>query len=120
MLWIFSWPVLWLLTSRYEVVTSEWPYALIDEHGQKRYAVASEEDWYLRYAVVIRRSLLMRRQGWITDEDLRLWESGISSGTSAPVSAAESRALGFACGLAHGIVNAARDLDAIRGWGADS
>ncbi|KAH0542837.1 hypothetical protein FGG08_002791 [Glutinoglossum americanum] len=120
MLWIFTWPLLWFLTRRYEVVTSAWPYALIDEQGQKRYAVASEEDWYRRYAVVIRRSLLMRRQGWVTDEDLRLCESGISSGGNAPVSAAESRVMGFAFGLVHGVTGASRDLDAIRGWGADS
>ncbi|KAH0548073.1 hypothetical protein GP486_008187 [Trichoglossum hirsutum] len=120
MLWILTWPMLWFLTRRYEVVTSSWPYALIDEQGTKRYAVASEEDWYRRYAVAIRRSMLMRRQGWVTDEDLRLLETGISSGAAAPISAAETQLLGFASGLVHGVMSAARDLDTIRGWGADS
>jgi hypothetical protein len=120
MLWILTWPILWFLTRRYEVVTSAWPYALIDEQGTKKYAVASEEDWYRRYAVAVRRSMLMRRQGWVTDEDLRLLETGISSGATAPISAAEAQVLGFARGLAPGVMGAARDLDAIRGWGADS
>ncbi|KAI9786123.1 MAG: hypothetical protein M1839_007533 [Geoglossum umbratile] len=124
MLWIFTWPVLWFLTRRYEVVTSVWPYALVDEQGVKRYAVASEDEWYRRYSRCIRRHLLMRRQGWITDEDLRLWESGVSSSTTAnyiPLrGAGEPGVLGFANGLAHGVMDAARDLDAIRGWGADT
>ena len=100
---------------------SVWPYALIDEQGLKRYAVASEDEWYRRYSVCIRKSLLMRRQGCVTDEDLRLLESPGTAADHIPLmSAGEARVLGLTNGLAHGVMGAARDLDAIRGWGGDT
>jgi hypothetical protein len=103
---------------------SVWPYALIDEQGVKRYAVASEDEWYRRYSGCIRKALLMRRQGWVVDEDLRLLESSVSPGTAADhialMSAREAGLLGLTNGLVHGVTRAARDLDAIRGWGGDT
>ncbi|KAI9766413.1 MAG: hypothetical protein M1840_006519 [Geoglossum simile] len=124
MLWIFTWPVLWFLTRRYEVVMSAWPYALIDEQGVKRYAVASEDEWYRQHLDCVRKCLLMRRQGWATNEDLRLLESDVSPGTTTDytplVNAGGAGVLGFASGFSHGFMGAARDQDAVRGWGGDT
>ncbi|KAG5807282.1 hypothetical protein H9Q74_007964 [Fusarium xylarioides] len=36
-LWIFSWPILFFITKRYQVVSAEWPFSLTDANGQKRY-----------------------------------------------------------------------------------
>ncbi|KAF2191386.1 hypothetical protein K469DRAFT_720391 [Zopfia rhizophila CBS 207.26] len=70
-LWIFSWPYLFFATKRYSVVKAEWPFSTTDAHGNKRYTTVSEEQWFDKWHVGIRRLALERFQGEANEELLR-------------------------------------------------
>jgi hypothetical protein len=61
-LWIFTWPYLFFATKRYAVVKAEWLFST-EENGVKKYATVSEEQWFDRWHVAIRRLALDRFQG---------------------------------------------------------
>ncbi|PSN71888.1 hypothetical protein BS50DRAFT_569484 [Corynespora cassiicola Philippines] len=70
-MWIFSWPYLFFATKRYAVVKAEWPFSTTDAHGNKRYTTMSEEQWFEKWHVGIRRLVLDRFQGEASDEQLQ-------------------------------------------------
>ncbi|KAF2727167.1 hypothetical protein EJ04DRAFT_517437 [Polyplosphaeria fusca] len=70
-LWIFSWPYLFFATKRYSVVKAEWPFSSSDGHGNKRYTTISEEQWFERWHVGIRRLVLDRFEGEASEEHLQ-------------------------------------------------
>lgn len=58
--------------SKYEVVQAVWPFASCrsDEPGAKRTCVVqSEEQWWREWSQPIRRAIVTRRKGWVTNED---------------------------------------------------
>ncbi|EDU51468.1 hypothetical protein PtrSN002B_000606 [Pyrenophora tritici-repentis] len=67
-LWIFSWPSLFFATRRYEVVKAEWPFSSIDEEGNKTYTTMSEDQWFEKWHVAVRRLVLDRFQGLASEE----------------------------------------------------
>ncbi|KAJ4223430.1 hypothetical protein NW759_006064 [Fusarium solani] len=69
-LWIFAWPVLFFTTKRYQVVRAEWPFAQVNEQGQKRYTTVSEEQWTSRYGPAIKQLCLDRYDGLAGDDYL--------------------------------------------------
>ncbi|KAF2111747.1 hypothetical protein BDV96DRAFT_581699 [Lophiotrema nucula] len=69
-LWIFTWPYLFFATKRYAVVKAEWPFSVTDERGNKRYTTISEEQWYEKWHVGIRRLALDRYQGEASEDML--------------------------------------------------
>jgi len=69
-LWIFSWPYLFFATKRYAVVRAEWPWSTVDGRGNKHYTTISEEQWFERWHVGIRRLVLDGFQGEASDEIL--------------------------------------------------
>lgn len=69
--WIFSWPYLFFATKRYSVVKAEWPFSIVDASGNKRYITISEEEWFNRWHVGIRRLVLDRFEGEASEETLR-------------------------------------------------
>jgi hypothetical protein len=62
-LWIFTWPYLFFATKRYAVVKADWLFSSVDENGTKKYATISEEEWFERWHVGIRRLALDKYQG---------------------------------------------------------
>ncbi|KAF2678449.1 hypothetical protein K458DRAFT_423142 [Lentithecium fluviatile CBS 122367] len=67
-LWIFTWPYLYFATKRYAVVKAEWPFSISDAYGNKRYTTVSEEQWFERWHVGIRRLVLDRFDGEAGEE----------------------------------------------------
>lgn len=67
-LWIFTWPYLFFMTKRYAVVRAEWPFSLASSDGRKRYTSVSEEQWFERWQVAVRRLVLDRYQGEASEE----------------------------------------------------
>ncbi|KAH7339193.1 hypothetical protein BKA66DRAFT_435161 [Pyrenochaeta sp. MPI-SDFR-AT-0127] len=67
-LWIFSWPFLFFATKRYAVVRAEWPFSITDAHGRKTYTTVSEEQWFEKWYVAVRRLALDRYQGEASEE----------------------------------------------------
>ncbi|PQE05485.1 ABC transporter protein [Rutstroemia sp. NJR-2017a BBW] len=61
-LWVISWPVLFFLTRKYEVVTVNFPYAdkLEDTAEERRFTRMSELDWYNLWSSSIKRAALAR------------------------------------------------------------
>ena len=70
-LWIFTWPYLLFATKRYAVVKAEWFFSSVDDNGNKRYSTISEEEWYQKWHVGVRRLALDRYQGEASYEELR-------------------------------------------------
>jgi len=69
-LWIFTWPYLFFATKRYAVVNAVWPFSKTDSTGAKIYTTISEEQWFERWNVGIRRLVLDRFQGAVGYEQL--------------------------------------------------
>jgi hypothetical protein len=70
-LWIFTWPYLFFATKWYAVVKAEWLFSRADDNGNKVYATISEEEWFERWHVGIRRYVLEGFQGEATYERLQ-------------------------------------------------
>ncbi|CAM1507871.1 Fc.00g047190.m01.CDS01 [Cosmosporella sp. VM-42] len=70
-LWLFTWPVLFFMTKRYETVFVEWPMSRV-ENGNLRYAAMSEDRWYNLWGRPIQRAVLARRQGTLAQVDLEV------------------------------------------------
>ncbi|KAK6359747.1 hypothetical protein TWF696_000886 [Orbilia brochopaga] len=68
-LWLITWPVLWFMTHKYNVVRSVWPMSAIGIDGNRRVKM-TEEQWFEYWRIAIRRAVLGRRQGRVTEEDL--------------------------------------------------
>ncbi|KAL6711183.1 hypothetical protein ACN47E_005714 [Coniothyrium glycines] len=67
-LWIFTWPYLFFATKRYAVVRAEWPFSMTDGRGHKVYTTVSEEQWFERWHVALRRLVLDRFEGEASEE----------------------------------------------------
>jgi hypothetical protein len=67
-LWIFTWPYLFFATKRYVVVRAEWPFSSTDGRGNKVYTTVSEEQWFEKWHVAIRRLVLDRFEGEASEE----------------------------------------------------
>ncbi|KAF2271835.1 uncharacterized protein EI97DRAFT_437514 [Westerdykella ornata] len=70
-LWIFSWPYLFFATKRYAVVKANWFFSTLDENDNKIYATISEEEWFDRWHIAIRRYVLEGFQGEATYERMQ-------------------------------------------------
>lgn len=73
-LWLFAWPALFLATKRFAVVTARWPFSLAppnDAHQSRLYTTVSEEQWVERWRVALRRLVLDRWQGEVSEEVMR-------------------------------------------------
>ncbi|KAJ4349763.1 uncharacterized protein N0V89_008381 [Didymosphaeria variabile] len=70
-LWIFTWPALFFATKRYAVLKAEWPWSTTDSQGIKQYTTISEEQWFAKWHVGIRRLVLDRYQCEASEEVLR-------------------------------------------------
>ncbi|KAG5913314.1 hypothetical protein E4U42_001292 [Claviceps africana] len=71
LLFVVTWPYLFLMTRRWETVTAEWrlsePTAV---PGRRKYVSMSEEQWYSMWAATVQRAMLERRRGILDQGDL--------------------------------------------------
>jgi hypothetical protein len=122
-LWIFSWPYLWFVTRRWEVVVTQFPYSCSPACGNRKFVTKSENDFFEEWRPSLRRAVLGKRQGWIdeeyklaTEDALRLAGSSELNRAPSTGNAVADGALGF---LQHA-VTVGRDVAMAGGWGADS
>jgi hypothetical protein len=130
-LWILSWPVLFLATSRYEVVKSVWAYANEPPGGneaRRRCKVMSEVEWFNRWRSAVQSAAIGRLQCHDTfldeafrdeaeQQERRRGEYANDPGSVPSTgNAFADAAVGL---LGHGL-RVAEGFNAIRGWGGDS
>jgi hypothetical protein len=114
---IFIWPVLFFLTKRYEVVKAEWPFSKQEESGRTVYATVSEEQWFKRWAKIIEKAALGRREVALTQEDLA---RGIESEWDAtPSGSSGNQFLDGARDMLHAGVRVYNEVNRQVGWGYD-
>lgn len=120
-LWILSWPYLWFMTRRWEVVTAVFPYSTDPENGNRQFVTKSEEAFYKEWRSSIRRAVVGKRQGWIDEEYKLATEElqGGQKGVSRMLSTGDATTDG-ALGSLRQAVSAGRDVAMAGGWGADS
>lgn len=70
-LWIFTWPYLWFVTRRWDVLVSQFPYGSSLENKQRKYMVKGEEAFFKEWKDSLKRAILEKKFGWI-DADYRL------------------------------------------------
>ncbi|EWC46550.1 hypothetical protein DRE_04273 [Drechslerella stenobrocha 248] len=68
-LWLITWPLLWFMTRKYNVVRSVWPMSAVGIDGRRRVKM-TEEQWFDYWRLAIRRAVLGQRQGMVTEQDL--------------------------------------------------
>lgn len=110
-LWLFSWPVLWLVTKNYAPVTAEFSYR--KPHGGP--LVKSETAFFEDWKLSLRRAVLARHQGWI-DAAYRAETAQMGCETGGLTTMDLHSAANFAAG----IVRVATGSQIQVGWGANS
>jgi hypothetical protein len=114
-LWIITWPVLFFSTKKYEVAEAQWPFSVRVDEGQveaRKYVSLSEDQLYNVWARAIRRAVLGRRQGTLTQQDLIRAETEPEEDFAG--------LLGRASRIVRQTVNAMTINDTHIGWGYDS
>jgi hypothetical protein len=126
-LWIFSWPVLFFLTHKYEVVKVKYPYANVpaDQPGQRDCAVMTEAEWFNLWQEAIKRAAIGRmicEENCLDDHYRIATAKAVARGANQPPpevprtgNALADGALGV---LSQGL-RVAEAWNASRGWGAD-
>ncbi|KAK7911750.1 hypothetical protein PG985_014231 [Apiospora marii] len=114
LLFIFSWPYLWLRTKRFEVAVAEWPFSrMAGNDGGREFVSISEDQWYNMWARAVRNGVLEKRQAVLDQADLRrahepqaTFESGNATMDSA-------------VGFVRAGVSAMNEVNRQLGWGYD-
>ncbi|KAK4609376.1 hypothetical protein CLAFUW4_14739 [Fulvia fulva] len=128
-LWIFTWPVLFFMTKRWDVYNVQWSFSkifTIDAEGrqEKRYAVMSERAWINRHADLVRSLVLDRFHGDGTDMPVNVDVDveGSGRGARGQVPRTGNGSVDAAVGFIQGGVgawNAFNGRAQREGWGAD-
>ncbi|PMD49087.1 hypothetical protein L207DRAFT_415193 [Hyaloscypha variabilis F] len=128
-LWIFAWPVLFLLTSRYEVAKGIFQYAdcAPGTNPCRRPRVMSEVQWFHRWESAIKRAAVARmvnKDGACLDEEYRAAteraeERGEDVGRAIEIPRTGNVFADGAFGLIGQGLRVAEGLTAQRGWGGD-
>ncbi|TVY13279.1 hypothetical protein LARI1_G008969 [Lachnellula arida] len=128
-LWIFSWPCLFFMTSRYAVVKAVYDYADKppgDDVGRKP-TVISEVDWFNYWESAIRRAALARMMckdtfldGAYRTATTRADARGAQVGANPPTPSTGNAFADGAFSLIGQGMRVAEDFNNARGWGRDS
>ncbi|KAL8762348.1 MAG: hypothetical protein Q9203_007151 [Teloschistes exilis] len=118
-LWIFSWPYLWFVTRRWEVMTAVFPYSSAPEGRNREFVVKSEHAFFQEWKASIRRAVLGKMQGWVDEEYRVATEEAGRDGLARMPSTGNATADG-ALGFLQQAVSVGRDVAMAGGWGADS
>lgn len=111
MLWLLSWPYLFIRTRRFETVSAVWNYSLLEEDGRRKYTTISEDQWYNLWGRAISKAVLSKRQGTLDQQDLLAAE-----GAPANFDTGNSTVDGTLGLLAAG-VSAMNEVNRTLGWG---
>lgn len=130
-LWIFSWPILYFSTKRYNIVKAQWPFSQLDSLGNRRYTTVSEEQWIDKYGPAIKQLAWDRYVGVAGDDQLN--QVLARPETHCPIPAefrGAQAALGAAMGASGGRSNFANQVGNVLrfaggsndeiGWGYDT
>jgi hypothetical protein len=128
-LWIFAWPVLFFLTSRYEVVKGIFQYADCppNTNPNRKPTVMSEVAWFHRWESAIKRAALARmvnKDGACLDEEYREATEradarGEAVGRTPEIPRMGNAFADGALGLIGQGLRVAEGFSAQRGWGGD-
>jgi hypothetical protein len=110
---IFIWPVITLMTKRYDTVKYVWPFSVDNGEGGRAYATMSEVQWFNRWSRVIEKSALRRREGLLTEEDLARVDD------PEPQANSGNSYLDAAASLVGAGVHAYQEVNRQLGWGYD-
>ncbi|KAI1494037.1 hypothetical protein F5X96DRAFT_53283 [Biscogniauxia mediterranea] len=113
LLFLFSWPYLWLRTKRWEVAVAEWPFSRMGEGGVKEYVSISEEQWYNMWGRAICKAVLEKRQTTLDQADLRRAQEAEPSFNTG------NAGVDAAAGLFRAGINAMNEVNRQLGWGGD-
>ncbi|ROV89146.1 hypothetical protein VSDG_08866 [Cytospora chrysosperma] len=111
MLWLLTWPYLFLRTKKFETVSSEWYYSRFDGEGRKIYASLSEDQWYNMWGRALAKAVLSKRQGTLDQTDL------VTADAPDPVYNTGSAAVDGALGFLRAGANAVTEVNRHLGWG---
>lgn len=111
---IFTWPYLFFMTKRYEVVTVDWPFSRTTPEGRKEYVSLSEDQWYNMWARAITKGVLGKRQGTLDQEDLRQAE-----GAEPTFESTGNTTVDGALGFVRAGISAMNSVNRQLGWGGD-
>ncbi|KIW08238.1 uncharacterized protein PV09_01166 [Verruconis gallopava] len=112
-LWLIVWPYLFFSTRKWAVVVVDWPWSVTDEYGVKTYAQISEAEWLARWKGLIEKSVLDKKKGTLTTQDLVAFETPqrpFRSGSAAVDRVVEVVGAG---------IRGAREMRRQWGWGGD-
>lgn len=110
---LIIWPVISLMTKRYEVVKTVWWFSKVDIEGRTVYATLSETAWFNRWSQCIEKNALRNRQGLLTEEDLTRVDEPVPEVNSG------NSYLDAAASLVGAGVHAYREVNRQVGWGYD-
>ncbi|KAI5857462.1 hypothetical protein GGS23DRAFT_616628 [Durotheca rogersii] len=113
LLFLFSWPYLWLRTKRWEVVSADWHFSRTDGAGAKQYVTISEEQWYNLWGRAICKAVLKRRRGMLDQSDLRRAQE------PDPTFVSGNAAVGEAVDTFLASIHAMNEVNRHLGWGGD-
>ncbi|CAJ2506460.1 Uu.00g005900.m01.CDS01 [Anthostomella pinea] len=113
LLFIFTWPYLYLRTKRWEVAVAEWPYSRMGEGGNKEYVSISEDQWYNMWGRAICKAVLEKRQKVLDQEDLRREAEAQATFNSG------NETVDGAVGLFRAGIFAMNEVNRQLGWGGD-
>jgi hypothetical protein len=68
-LWLFSWPYLFFATKRWAVVKINWPFSVVNDAGERCFTSISERQLFEKWAKVIEKAVLEKKQGALSEED---------------------------------------------------
>ncbi|KAM0444921.1 hypothetical protein ACHAQK_002454 [Fusarium lateritium] len=128
-LWIFSWPILFFTTKRYQVVKVNWPFSHTHENGERSFTTVSESQWAEMYGPAIKQLCLDRYQGLAGDtllnEVLERGETPPNPGQDVGRAAMSAAAAAFQGRLntvdgARSLMRTAGVLTDQVGWGFDN
>lgn len=116
--WIITWPVLFFITRRYDVVTAVFPYRLDPERNRiAKPLVQSEEEFFEDWRQALTRAVLAQHQGWVDGIYREETAQMVRSGNAVVTVQSPQNTVG---GLMAGAVRLALGVPVANGWGADS
>ncbi|PSK40259.1 hypothetical protein B9Z65_8199 [Elsinoe australis] len=117
-LWLISWPVLFFMTKKYDVVHAVSAY----RHVTGRPTVQDEGEWFAMWESAIQRAAYGRKQGCLDDQYRRDMEQadarGRAEARAGPITTGNAAMDGFANVVGMGL-NFLNDRSGARGWGGD-
>ena len=111
LMFIFTWPYLFLRTKRFEVVFADWSYSTVGGSGRREYVSISEDRFYNLWGRAIGRAVVEKRRGTLDQQDLVAAESPDPVFGNAVVDGTMS--------FLRAGIGAMNEVNRQLGWGAD-